>query len=229
MDAIQPLKPVTYTIDHKTGERIASSPDIYTSAFIDFGVGLNEKAVHDIIAAPAALVIKAFCNSLESGARDLMKKVLSVSTVGDDGSVNFKLRDLAKAGVDTSRSPHGAVQNVIDQVYRLCRTAQMIVKDLSMVRSAADWKTQSEKLSKIIGGGGKSGLAYAEILKVLVQVVDPKDVAADMIYQTEKNIKGQDDVSVFYSYNHENNPAFENADHYKEVMDHFEDPSTLSD
>ena len=229
VDALQPLKPVTYTIDRKTGEKIPSSPDTYRSAFMAFALVFNEKAVQDIVAAPASMVIKSFVNSLEGGARDLMKKVLSVSTVGEDGSVHFTLRDLKKAGVDTSRDPHGAVQNVIDQVYCLCRTAQMIVKDLSVVRGAADWKTQSEKLSKIIAGGGRSGLGYAEILKVLVQVVNPSDVAADMIYQTEKNLKGQDDVSLTYSYNHEDNPAFENADHYKEIMDHFDEPGQLSD
>ncbi len=227
VDAIQPKTPVTYTVDPATGEQTPSGSPTYKAAFMSFAVMFNEKAVLDIISAPADMIIKAFFNSLDSASSAMMKKVLSVSSVGQDGRIKNKLRDIEKVLGVTMNSQDE--QGVMNQVNSFCRTASRLVLDVIKIRTAPDWKTKSELLSRVIAGDSKSDLKYAEILKVFVQLVEPKDVAAELIYQAEKGKKGKDTVSVQYSFNHDDNPAFATVDHAKEEAEHFDEPAQLTD
>lgn len=200
----------------------------YRAAFMSFAVLFNENAIQTIIAAPAELLIKAYANSLDASASAIMKKVLSVSTIGADGKIKYKRSAVEKVlGASISAMQEG--QNIMDQVNSFCRTATQIVVDLARIRNAKDWKSQSEMLSKVMAGDSKSGLHYADILKVVVQVVEPKDVAAELIYRAERKEASKDDVSVQYSYNHEESPSFATIDNALDTMDHFDDASQLGD
>jgi hypothetical protein len=200
----------------------------YRSAFMSFAVLFNENAIQTIIAAPAEMLIKAYANSLDAATSAMMKKVLSVSTIGADGKIKYK-QSAVETVLGASISALQEGQNIMDQVNTFCRTATQVVVDLARVRNAKDWKSQSEMLSKVMAGGGKSGLKYGDILKVVVQVVEPKDVAAELIYRAERKKASKDDVSVQYSYNHEENPAFSTIDGAIDTMDHFDDAPQLTD
>ncbi len=200
----------------------------YKAAFLSFAVLFNEKAVQDIIAAPAELLIKAYANSLDAVNSAIMKKVLSVSTIGADGKIMYKQSAVEKVlGASINAMQEG--QNIMDQVNTFCRTATRIVVDLAKIRNASDWKSQSEILSKVMAGDSKSDLKYGDILKVVIQVVEPRDVAAELIYRAERKAASADDVSVQYSYNHEDNPGFAAIDGAIDTMDHFDDAPQLAD
>ncbi|MEI7528804.1 MAG: hypothetical protein WCK76_07660 [Elusimicrobiota bacterium] len=218
VDAIQPAQGPDSTAD---GEKH------YKATFMAFAVNFNETAVAGIIAAPADELIKAFANTLDQASRDVMMKVLSVSTVGEDGRIKNKQRDLERV-LGASLNALGNDQNSLsNQIASFCRTATQLVTDIIKIRTAGDWKAQADMLSKVIAGNGKSGLKYEEILKVLVQVVSPGDVSAELLYQAEKKPGDKNDISVQYSYNADN-PSFESVDSAKDTMDHFES-SQLSD
>ncbi|MCX5784134.1 MAG: hypothetical protein NTX59_00440 [Elusimicrobia bacterium] len=219
LDAIQPTQGPDSTAD---GEKH------YKATFMAFAINFNENAVANIIAAPANILIKAFANSLDEASRAIMTKVLSVSTIGADGKIKNKQSDLERV-LGASLSAVGDNQNnsVMSQISSFCRTATQLVTDIIKIRTAGDWKAQANMLSKVISGGGKCDLKYEAILKVLVQVVSPGDVSAELLYQAEKKAGDRNDISVQYSYNADN-PSFASVDGAKETMDHYES-SQLSD
>jgi hypothetical protein len=158
----------------------------------------------------------------------MMKKVLSVATIGADGKIKYKQSAVEKVlGASINAVQEG--RNIMDQVNSFCRTATQIVVDLARIRNASDWKSQSEMLSKVMAGDSKSGLHYADILKVVVQVVEPRDVAAELIYRAERKTASKDDVNVQYSFNHEENPSFSSIDNAIDTMDHFDAATQLGD
>jgi hypothetical protein len=115
----------------------------------------------------------------------MMRKVLSVATVAEDGSIRYGQSAVQKA-LGAAADDFQENQDLMGQVSSFCRKASQIVADLIRVRAAPDWQARSAMLAKIMAGQGKSQLKYADMLKVLVQVVDPKDVSGEMTYQTEK-------------------------------------------
>ena len=212
VDAIQPTQGANSTAD---GEKH------YKATFMAFAINFNENAVATIIAAPANMLIKAFANSLDQASRAIMMKVLSVSSIGDDGKIKNKQRDLERvlgASLDTVGNDQNSLSS---QISSFCYTATRLVRDVVKIRTAGDWKARSEMLAKVIAGQGKSGLKYGEILKVLVQVVSPGDVSAELLYQAEKKHGDKDDISVQYSYNSDN-PSFAGVENAKDTKDHFE-------
>ena len=132
-----------------------------------FAVNFNENAVANIIAAPANELIKAFANTLDQASRDVMMKVLSVSTVGEDGRIKNKQRDLERVLGASLNALSNEQNSLSNQIASFCRTATQLVTDIIKIRTAGDWKAQADMLSKVIAGNGKSGLKYEEILKVL--------------------------------------------------------------
>jgi len=218
LDAIQPTQGPDSTADGELH---------YKATFMAFEVNFNENAVAGIIAAPANMLIKAFANSLDKASRDVMMKVLSVSSIGEDGKIKNRQSDLERVlGASLSAAGDGQ-NNLMSQISSFCRTATLLVADVVKIRTAGNWKAQSDMLSKVIAGQGKSGLKYEEILKVLVQVVSPKDVSAELLYQAEKKPGDKSDISVQYSYNADN-PSLASVDGAKDTMDHYES-SQLSD
>jgi hypothetical protein len=49
-------------------------------------------------------------------------------------------------------------------------------------------------MTRLLAGKSQSGLAYQDILAVLIQVVDPLDISADLAINVRKGIKGVPDV-----------------------------------
>ena len=60
-----------------------------------------------------------------------------------------------------------------------------LVADLAEARDAGTNDLRAEALARAMGGRGRSGLAYEQVLKVLVQFMDPMDVTGDFSAQIE--------------------------------------------
>lgn len=190
-------------------------PSNYKSAVMNFTLAFNENAILDIILASPALIFKAFANTLQKNSRIIMKKLLSVSTIGDDGSINFRRGGIARS--------------LWNRVRNMCRTAARLVRDIVSIRNAGSWKNRSKLLAKLINGKSESRLSYSRILKVLIQLVSPGDIGAVMTYNTHKKVKNEKDVSVRYEFKPggDTQPAIAENFHRERVR--FAPPSTLSD
>ena len=99
------------------------------------------------------------------------------------------------------------------------------------MRDTADQKAKSERLSRILAGKGKSRLGYEGMMQIMIQLVNVKDIYASLNIQTDKRIKGEENVASTFNVYDENVQAGYNSQQTSAnaLRDRFSDPSTLSD
>ncbi|MBU2573467.1 MAG: hypothetical protein KKH28_05265 [Elusimicrobia bacterium] len=235
LDSLQPISSHTARLNGFDLDKVIANvicPNCtsrYRATMVNFSLGLNENAVSDIIAAPCSLILKAFANSLGAGAKELMQKVLSVSKIGEDGAISYLRGDLEKV-IDLSVGAFREFR-ILRSISKMCRTATRIIQDLIKVRTASGWKERAEAIGRLTSGEGKSKLRYGDIMKVLIQLVKPSDIAAEIKYSTNRKEDNRyRNVSLHYSYNgNPDNTAFQGMSGYFRLKDRFSAPAELAD
>lgn len=160
-----------------------------------FTLTFSREAVADIISAPNETVLKSFVNALGYAEQEMMKRVLPLMNLKDDGTLDYDRRAAEKAlGYDHWRD-EGSRQ-AMAELSHLASQATRVIQDLAAARDAATPKERAERFYEAMAGDGRSGLAYEEILKVMVQLVDPADVSAEFFINVEKRRKGEKDVAT---------------------------------
>ncbi|HBE88169.1 MAG TPA: hypothetical protein DDW67_03405 [Elusimicrobia bacterium] len=199
----------------------------YKSAIMSFTLVFTKTAVKDILGASGDLILRATLNVMEGLDREIMGKVKHLLRVKDDGKVDYDWKEARKL----LRSYEREDFDPIDVVRQACYSASRVIADIFSVRDESDWRAKSEKLSRIMSGRGKSRLGYENMLQVVIQLVKPKNLNASLYFQTDKRIKGEENISNTYNvYNPEVGQAFaEQNQSATSLRDRFADPSTLSD
>jgi hypothetical protein len=72
---------------------------------------------------------------------------------------------------------------------QLSRSAAALLTDLAAARGAKTNEEKAQALATMIGGKGKSDLAYEDSLRVLVQLVDPMDLSGDFVANIQSSSK----------------------------------------
>jgi hypothetical protein len=168
------------------GDQQERAAPMYRSATTALTVVFNQKAVQDIIHASADEITKAFYNAKKATENIMMSELVAQAAVKTVGQ---------HAG---EQDP---AQSARVEIASLASTAAKIVQDLVAVASAKTPEEQAAAFSRVLAGSGKSGLAYENILKVLVQLIDPMDISAEFCARTDKHIKGEKDVKARYILN----------------------------
>ena len=112
---------------------------------------------------------------------------------------------------------------------RLARQMQEIAalrpRDSSDTQAA---RRQSEALKNVVAGSLGHGVTYEHMMRVLIQLTDPKEVAAEIVVQAAPKKKGAVPVSGRYLYNRGLNedPVLKRL---YETAAKFNPPSTFSD
>ena len=203
------------------------APDpTYRSAMTAFSLVFNEKAILDILWAPAEVVIRAFANALGKEDADLLALAMTHGKMGTSGlevdrkALRKTLRSLGYDPFDRNR------QDVYQQIMSLVSKATDLVKDLVEAR-AGEWEARTKALAKIVAGEARTGLEYADVMKVLVQLTDTENIFGEFRIQTNKKIDGEKDLSGRYLLNRgQADKAFQESMLLKE---RFSEPSLLSD
>lgn len=160
-----------------------------------FTLTFSREAVADIIAAPNETVLKSFVNALGYAEQEMMKRVMPLLSIKDDGSVAYSRREAEKAlGYDDWRDEGG--RQAMAELSHLASQATRVIQDLAAARNAPSPKERADRFYEAMSGDGRSGLAYEDILKVMVQLVDPADVSAEFFVNVEKRRKGEKDVAT---------------------------------
>lgn len=202
----------------------ASANPMYRSAVSAFTLAFNQRAISDVLWAPADVVVKAFTSVLTEEQKTLMGFALAHGRIRADGTLEMDRKSLWEATVN---SRYDDEKNTIcDRIIRLASRAAGLVRDLFEARGK-DWKRRSEALVDMIGGGGRSGLKYGEMIKVLVQFADPADLFGEFRMRTSAKIKGEKDVSARYLL-HPGRQGPEYQDELKRKAQ-FAEPSLVSD
>lgn len=199
----------------------------YRSAIMSFSLVFTKTAVRDILGASGDLVLRAALNVMEGLDREIMDKVRHLLRVEEDGKVGYDWKAARKILRGYERDEF----DPIDVVRQTCYKVSKIISDIFSVRDESDWRAKSEKLSSVMSGRGKSRLGYENMMQIVIQLVSPENLHAGLYFQTDKRIKGEENVSNTYNvyspevgqaYSHYNNTAVA-------LRDRFANPSTLSD
>lgn len=160
-----------------------------------FTLVFGRKAVSDIVTAPVDVILRSYVNALGYAERELMLKVMPLLSIAGDGKIAYKEKDALRAlGYEDWRDEGS--RYALGELARLAGQASALVRDLAQVRDAATAEERAQRFLGLMAGDGDSGLAYEDALKVLVQLVDPIDVAGEFFVKVEKRRKGEKDVSA---------------------------------
>lgn len=211
----------------------ASDRRSYHSAVIAFNLVFGKQAVQDVLAAPLSVIVKSYFNILESTERAIINKIWHLFTVKDNGTVDYNYKEarniLEKEFWHMFNSENQ--KDPMQIVSELAHTATCLVKDIIEAKNITDWRKQSEKISKMLAGKGRTSYGYEDMLKIFIQLVNPKDIYAKFTMQTNKKIKGEQDISLnnnMFSEEIQNSFESQYAD-ATALRDRFSDPSTLTD
>ncbi|MDE2509508.1 MAG: hypothetical protein KGL74_00165 [Elusimicrobia bacterium] len=144
---------------------------------MSFTLVFNQQAVRDILAAPTESVVKAVGAALGSGP---MAEWLAANAKYQDGTLVFSRRDAEQA------FPGDDVRDLSS----LSGRAADMLADLAAARDAKSNVERSEALAKLIGGRARTDMKYEDVMKVLVQMVDPMDLTGDFVSNIDITTKG---------------------------------------
>lgn len=160
-----------------------------------FTLAFGRKAVADIIAAPAEVVLKSYVNALGYAEQEMMKRVLPLMSLKADGTLEYSRREAEKALGYSDWRDEGS-REAMAELSSLASKATDVLRDLAAARNAKTPQERADRFRDLMAGDGQSGLAYEDILKVMVQLVDPADVSAEFFVNVEKRRKGEKDVAA---------------------------------
>ena len=173
------------------GEAVA--PFYYRRGLGAFTVALGEKAIADILSAPAEDVVRAFARAREGGIDGgALKAAVDKGSVRADGQVDYE-------------TPEESRQAVRVNLYY----AQKLVAALGEARrksagppgDAAGARRQAEALRDLLHGSVGWGLSYEGLMEVLVQLTDPAHLSAEFIVSASPYDKKAGAVSGRFLYN----------------------------
>ncbi len=203
-----------------------STPN-YRRGMMSLTVAFHQKAIQDILHASPREVIAAYTHTLTGETREMMEAALKHGTIQKDGKIEYKRRKISKeTGIDPFGSSAGN-NNPYWDLRRAAKKATKIVQDLAAAAQAADPEKQAEAFLNVLAGESKSGLAFDEIVKILIQLVDPTDITAEFYVQVVKKIKGEEDINARYVL-HEGGES-ELLDSMIRAKARFAPPTTLRD
>ncbi|MEI7529164.1 MAG: hypothetical protein WCK76_09480 [Elusimicrobiota bacterium] len=203
------------------------SMKLYKTGVMNFKLLISEGGVQQIITAPVQEIMKAFLNVMRETLPDIVDRVADLFSVNAEGKVVYDWRAAEKrmGGLTVTEG-----NNPMDAVKWLAHDATDMIRDILSVRNAPGWKAQSEQLAKVVAGSTSSELAYEQALKVLVQLVDPLNVSAEVYVHTDKKVKGETDVTQNYQFFNARENSFDaNIAEVSQMQARFADPSTLTD
>jgi hypothetical protein len=193
----------------------------YHNGSITFTLVMTEKAVASILAATPELLAKCYRNTLGAAERAIFDTALRTAKFAADGTLEYDRRDFRRAFNDGEQDDSSTME-------QLARAVSGIVRDVADIRNQPTPQMRAQALSKVLAGKGESGLEYADILAVLVQVVDPADITADLAINVRKGIKGEKDAQAHLTLKKDraDNPLLRGAAAAKQ---RFAKPSDLVD
>lgn len=178
-------------------EQPLSPPNpLYRSAVSAFTVIFNQKAIEEILWAPAETVVKAFMQVLSLADQGLLKTALEFASIADDGGLNLDKKALNRKLWRMSLSDEARME-LFQKIKRLARRAAGFVQDLVEARGGG-WKERTESLVKIVSGKGNGGLKYDDAIKALVQLTERANLFGEFRIHANKKIKGEKDISARY-------------------------------
>ncbi|MDD5209492.1 MAG: hypothetical protein PHV36_08900 [Elusimicrobiales bacterium] len=202
----------------------------YRSAAMSFRLVFSEQAVQDIIFAPTQMIMKCFMNVMRETESAILDKVMDLFAIDNKGEVSYDRNAMAKrlndSGFSTANTSDGGT-NPLDIVSNLAHAATKFIEKLASVREEATWKGQSERLAEVAAHGD---MKYDDFLKVVIQLVDTRNISAEIFVHTDKRVEGEEDVTQNYTMFNSRENGFDNTiAPVTQMQQRFSDPAELTD
>lgn len=216
LKVVPPPTPVV-SIDAKhdmTGPKEVSD----RSGTVSMTLVFDQKAVRECVSAASGEVLKAFAASVGISDRTMAEWLAANGRM--EGRRLVYDQNAARAvfkGEDDDR-----------WLRMLSQQAAGLVVDLAAVRDAKDNDEKAHLLAKAVAGKGESGLSYENVLKVLVQFIDPMDLSGDFSASVKCSSKDCKDVNVHLVLK-KNRPEATLLKDAGEAKSRFAEPSILYD
>ena len=201
----------------------------YRTAVMSFKLVFAEKAVQDIIFAPARLIMKSFMNVMRETESAIIDKIMDLFTINEKGKVKYDQNAVSKRlGVSAFDNDNNDGQtSPLDIVRNLAYAATKFIAKITSVRNESGWKGQSDRLAKVASSGG---MKYEDFLKVVIQMVDVKNISSEIYIHTDKRVKDEADVTQTYTMFNNRDNGFDNTiAEVNQMRERFADPSDLTD
>jgi hypothetical protein len=203
----------------------------YKSAIMSFSLVFTKEAVRDIVTAPPAVLMKAVLNVMDGLEKEIVGVVQHLFKIDAAGKIDYDWKAARKLLAKYENNDSDGKFDPLTVVNNFCRNVAAVVADIASVRNAPDQKVRSERLSQIMAGKSKSNVGYENMLQVVVQLVSTKDIYATLNVQTDKRIKGEENIASNYGVYNTNLQAGYGSQlgSANALRDRFADPSILSD
>lgn len=169
----------------------------FKTGVMGFKLLIAERGIQDILSAPADAVMRAYMNMMRETYGSIIDKVMHLFGITPDGAVGIQA-EAARAALEAEPEMNG--MSPLEIVNDLMYGATLFIRDLFRVRDEAGWKEQSKRLSDMAGGKGRSGLGYEDFFKVVLQLVRPEDVSAQVTVHLDPKKKGLENTSHSYNF-----------------------------
>lgn len=143
-----------------------------------FTLAFNQKAVSDILSASPLVVLRAYANALSGLARRMMEWMVDNATLAGGLLEYDDFRLMEAMGLDWHQD-QGDANWARSQAADHAKTAMAVTRDLASAAALAEPGQRAQAFRDLLAGNGESGLAYDELLRVLVQLVDPLDLSGE--------------------------------------------------
>ena len=199
----------------------------YKAVVMSFKLVFSEKAVQDIVFAAPQLIMKSYMNVMRETSGGIVDKVMDLFTVNKKGKVEYDSKAVQKRlGLSGFNSAEGAT-NPMNIVGNLAYAATKFMERIASVRAESTWKGQSDRLAKVASSGE---MKYEDFLKVVIQMVDTRNISSDIYLHTDKRVDGEQDVTQNYTMFNNRDNSFEGtiAD-VTAMRERFATPTDLTD
>jgi hypothetical protein len=159
-------------------------------------VAFSPKAIADIVASSAETVLRAVANATGELAARMTEWVLANGALNKNGEFEYdSFRMLEAMGFNWHTDEEDSRRARV-LMRQLASDAADLLKDFAAVAAAATPRERAEAFLKVMSGGGKSDLDYDEVMRVLVQLVDPLDVSAEFFTYVSRGKKNGKDIKA---------------------------------
>lgn len=191
-------------------------------------LGFNQKAINDVFFAGKDTILRAYANTLSPMVARMMEWVIeNGSWVGE--KIEYDASKLLYAMGFDWRTDQDAESSARAEIRSAVNTALEIVADLAKAKLSPTPEERAKAFLGILSGSGESGLKYEEILRVIIQLVDPSDLSGEFFTYTARKGSGKskDEVKLRVAlHGNKQDPLLDAA---MRTKNRFVEPSTLQD
>lgn len=156
-----------------------------------FTLVMNAKAVKDALSASTDQVLQAFARSIPLADRELAEWVVKNGKL-EGGRLTY---DPAQAKIDLALRDD---DNSLSWMGKLAREAAGLALDMREAAAAPTPEDRAKALAKSFSHENRSGLQHRDILRVLVQFMDPLDLTGDFVSASDGTTKRALKVQAHY-------------------------------